>query len=66
MIETAATDGDTPSNLTSPQMPHMNRAETSVERPNEKVPANRSSVYRTHDLQMAERFHCSILFSEHG
>ncbi|WP_199734344.1 hypothetical protein [Sinorhizobium meliloti] len=30
MIETAATDGEPPSNLTSPQIPHMNRVETSI------------------------------------
>jgi hypothetical protein len=29
MIEIADTDGDPPSNLTSPQIPHMNWAETS-------------------------------------
>ncbi|MFN3718283.1 MAG: hypothetical protein ACK4UW_05180 [Rhizobium rhizophilum] len=44
MIEIAATDGDAPSNLTSPQMPHMNRAETSVERSNAIVPERRTSI----------------------
>ncbi len=30
MVETAVTDGEPPSNLTSPQIPHMNRVETSI------------------------------------
>ncbi|MCJ8236913.1 hypothetical protein [Peteryoungia algae] len=66
MIETAATDGDAPSNLTSPQMPHMNWAETSVERPNKSAPARRSSIAGTPSLtmQMREQFHCSNIFLE--